>query len=88
MILLPFQWLKDKKSKDGDALPFFHKWLWMVGLICTMIILWGSFSNIWIVPWWENFIYLFFAAVFGLVLTTFLYVTVDRYVEKMETRGA
>ncbi|MCL7986760.1 hypothetical protein M8998_02280 [Sphingobacterium sp. lm-10] len=86
MILLPFQLVKDHYTGMGKSLSFGKKVFALSLLISILICLFGSFSNIWTIPWYYNFIYIVYAFGFGLLFTTLLYVMVDRYVEKGKTR--
>ncbi len=82
LVLVPFQLIKDYFFKRKGKLSFLNKWGILTGIMVSWILICGSFSNIWWVPWYHNFIYLAFSVGFGLVFTTPLYFLVDRYTEK------
>lgn len=82
LILLPFQLIKDYHYTKGKGLQFPQKVLYFSMLILLLIGLFGSFSNIWWVPWYKNIGYVVYALGLGLVCTTILHFTIDRYTEK------
>lgn len=84
LILLPFQLIKDNYFLKNKRLSFFRKFQILTGILIVWIIILGSFSNVWMTPWWYNFTYLVFAVFFSLVFTTLLYFLVDRYMEKVK----
>lgn len=82
LILLPFQLIKDNFHRKNKSLRFFRKVQILFGILIGWIIVLGTFSNIWIIPWWYNFVYLVYAVIFSLIFTSLLYFLVDRYAEK------
>src|SRR5690606_3121954 len=77
MILFPFQVLKDSRYKKGRSLSFKGKWMILSGIVLGWILILGTFSNIWAIPWWYNLVYPIFALVVGLVFNTILYFWID-----------
>jgi hypothetical protein len=82
LILLPFQLIKDGQYRRGTRYSFARKWIILMSLFSGAILLWGSFSNIWVDPWWKNLYYLLFVALFGLSVNGLLYLFIDRRIEK------
>lgn len=82
MFLLPFQLIKDHYFKIGKRLSFYKKILLFSLIVCSVIVLWGLFSNIWRYPIHHNLIYLVYALGSGIIFGSLLYFSVDRYVEK------
>jgi hypothetical protein len=82
LILLPFQLIKDGQYRRGTRYSFARKWIILMSLLSGAILLWGSFSNIWVDPWWKNLYYLLFVALFGLSVNGLLYLFIDRRIEK------
>lgn len=82
LILLPFQLIKDYHYTKGKRLQFSQKVLYFSVLVLILIGLFGSFSNIWWVPWYKNMVYVAYALGLGFVCTTILHFTIDRYVEE------
>ena len=84
-IFFPFQLIKDFYiEKKGRPLSFIKKTSVLSSIVVAIILFFGSFSNIWMLPWYNNLIYLVFAYGFGLLFTTLLYFTIDKYVEKSD----
>ncbi len=81
VIFLPFQLLKDYYLNNKSPLSFFKKILLLSCLMALSIIIVGTFSNIWDVPWYNNFRYVAFSLLFGSIFTTILYLVIDRHVE-------
>lgn len=67
-------------------MSFVQKWLGITVLILGTVLLFGTFNNIWMFPWWHNLIYTVFSFGFGLICNTVLYLGVDRYVEHLATK--
>ena len=86
-ILLPFQLIKDYYVTKGKKLSFLRKILWFSALVFALICVFGSFSNIWWVPWYKNMIYIAYALLLGLICTTLLYFMIDQYIEKTSDSG-
>jgi tellurite resistance protein TehA-like permease len=82
LILLPFQLIKDHYYTRGKRLQFPQKVLYFSILVLILITIFGSFSNIWWVPWYKNMVYVAYAFGLGLICTAILYFTIDQYVEK------
>ncbi|ATL43526.1 hypothetical protein DSC47_10755 [Elizabethkingia miricola] len=82
LILFPFQIIKDRLIYKGKKISFLQKVLLLSGIVMFEILVVGSFSNIWQTPWWSNLVYFIFSLTFGLLFTTLLYFTLDRYIEK------
>ncbi|RAV27408.1 hypothetical protein DN748_18820 [Sinomicrobium soli] len=82
MLMLPFQLIKDYYSKKNIRLSFLKKWGILTCIVSGWIILLGTFSNIWWVPWYKNMIYIAYALFLGLICTTLLYFAIDRHVDK------
>lgn len=79
VVLLPIELLKDYKLKKGVKYSFTVKWFISIVVIMIPILLWGLFTNIWVVPWWKNLYYVVFSILFGLGITSILHLFVDRY---------
>ncbi len=83
MLLLPFQLIKDHYSlRMKVRISFLRKWIILSAIVAGWIALWGTVSNIWMIPIFHNVIYLAFAIAFGFIFTSLLYLTVDQYVER------
>lgn len=83
MLLLPFQLIKDHYSlRMKVRISFLRKWIILSAIVAGWIALWGTVSNIWMIPIFQNVIYLAFAIAFGFIFTSLLYLTVDQYVER------
>jgi len=85
LILLPYQLIKDSNLNKGRKMSIGKKVLLFTGLICGLIILFGSFNNIWWRPWYKNLYYIVFALSFGLFFAIFLHLSIDRYEERKLT---
>ena len=81
-IFLPFQLIKDYYFKKNVSLSFLKKTGILTIIVSLVIIVFGLFSNIWQITWYENFWYLVYAFGFALIFTALLYLMIDRYVEK------
>ena len=81
-ILLPFQFIKDTYQKKGQKFSFLKKTGLLTVIICALVIFIGTFSNIWKIPWYENFMYIVYITGFSLITETVLYFTVDIYNER------
>ncbi|MDF2517656.1 MAG: hypothetical protein K0R59_2952 [Sphingobacterium sp.] len=82
VIFLPFQLLKDYYLKNRMPLNFFRKILLLSCIVAISIIIVGTFSNIWDIPWYNNFKYILFSLLFGIIFTTILYLVIDRFDER------
>lgn len=82
LVFLPFQLIKDHYLKNGKKMWFIKKALLLASLLSIVIILFGSFSNIWQTPWYENLVYLAFALGFGVFFALLLYFLTDRHEER------
>lgn len=85
IILVPFQLIKDFYFKRGRPLSFLNKIFVSSLQVILLIIVFGTFSNIWQIPFYKNFIYLIYAFIFGSFCTTFLYFTIDRFYESRKS---
>lgn len=81
-ILIPFQLVKDYYLKKNAPLSFLKKFVILTIIVSLVIIVFGLFSNIWSIKWYENFLYLAYAFGFAIVFTPLLYLMIDRHVEK------
>jgi len=80
-IFIPFQLIKDSYQRKGRKLAFAKK-AGLLGIILLLLIVaFGTFSNIWWVPWYKNFLYIIYAAGFGVLFAWLLHILVDRYEE-------
>lgn len=84
LIFVPFQLIKNYYQKKGIRLSFITKIVILSSITVCVIVFFGTFSNIWAVPWYHNFIYIAYAIGFGLFFTTLLYFLVDRYAERQQ----
>lgn len=84
VIFLPFQLLKDYYLNNKSPLSFFKKTLLLSCITAISIIIVGTFSNIWDVPWYNNFRYVAFSLFFGIIFSTIHYLVIDRYVENKD----
>ncbi len=81
-ILIPFQLIKDYKFSVNKKLSFISKVLLLFSILSILISVFGFFLvNIWVTPWWKNLGYFLFMLILSLPFTTFLYLTIDKYVE-------
>ena len=87
IILLPFQLIKNGYYRSGKHLSFTKKWMILSSIFLGLIILFGTFSNIWWIPYWKNIYYILFSLGFGLIIAGLLYLCVDRYVERQPEKG-
>lgn len=55
----------------------------MLIIICCILIV-GTFSNIWIYPYWHNVIYIIFSIFISVILTTMTYFVIDKHVENQK----
>ena len=85
-IFLPFQLIKDFYWRKGKPLTIKNKIAFLTGIIIFYILVFGSFNNIWTIPWYNNFFYLLFAFIFGILFTLVLYLSIDKYVQKNHKR--
>lgn len=85
-IILPFQIIKESRYNKGKVNSFKFKWVIISLIVLLWILIFGTFSNIWMVPWWHNLIYIGFSFGFGLICNTVLYLGVDRYVEHLPAK--
>lgn len=76
-ILIPFQLIKDYYSKKY-YLSFIHKCIILMIIIITYIIIIGLFYNIWVAPWWYNFMYLLYSFIFSVIINTFFYFLLEK----------
>ena len=81
IFFIPFQITKDYYVKKGRTMSFFEKVGFLSLLMAMVIIIFGSFSNIWIIPWYKNLLYIFFALGFGIFFATLLFFLVDKHEE-------
>lgn len=81
-IFLPFELIKHYRYEKNYDLSFLKKIGILSGIVVLLILAFGSFSNIWVIPWYKNFVYLIFAICFGLFFGTILHFMVDRYQKK------
>ncbi|MFD2561029.1 hypothetical protein ACFSS7_19100, partial [Elizabethkingia anophelis] len=85
-ILIPFQLIKDYKYNVNKKLSFISKVLLLFSILSLLILIFGFFIHkIWDNPW-DILKYLIFALILSLLLTSFLYFTIDRYVERWPTK--
>ena|SRR5690606_25426128 len=82
-IFLPFQLLKDYYSKQRKRLSILKKILILSILVLGLIVLFGTFSNIWTLPIYKNLIYLVYSLAFGGFFAWLLYALIDRYEERL-----
>lgn len=83
LILIPFQLLKNHRFKRGYKMGFLKRWLILTLIFLIVIFIFAVFTYGAIaIPWWRNYIYIVLSIIIALVFSTFLYFTVDRYVEK------
>lgn len=80
-ILFPFQLIKDYYFRKDIYLPFFKKVIILMCIIISFILLLGTFSNIWVLPWWKNLAYVVYSFIYSLILSTLTYYSIDKYVE-------
>jgi len=80
-VLIPFQIIKDYIRNKNRVISIFGKALIFFGIVLCFFIIVGSFTNIWLSPWWENYVYLLAATVLSVVFTPILYFMIDKYVE-------
>ncbi|RKE55990.1 hypothetical protein [Sphingobacterium detergens] len=81
IIFLPFQLIKDYLDRKSSV-SFFRKMMLLSCIVAVAILLVGTFSNIWWIPWYENFKYLVFSLGFGVLFSSILDVVIDRHIEK------
>ena len=81
-VLLPFQLIKDDKLNKNKKKSLVVKSLILSCILCVLIILFGTFSNIWWIPWYKNFLYVGFALFLGFFIAILLHFLVDIYEEK------
>ncbi len=79
IIFLPFQLIKNYYAKEEKPLSFINRSIALASILLLLILLFGTFSNIWAIPWYHNFIYIAYAIGFGLLFTTLLHFLIDRY---------
>ncbi|OPB91076.1 hypothetical protein BAZ10_15050 [Elizabethkingia occulta] len=83
IVLLPFQLIKDYRLRINKKLSFLYKILIFAAIVSLIVLIAGSFFvNLWATPWWNNFLYLVVAIGLSVIFTPFLYLTIDRHVEK------
>jgi hypothetical protein len=82
-VLIPFQLIKDYRySINKKAIIYFEKLVLLFSILSILIIVFFFFLvNIWISPWWKNLGYFIFMLILSLLFTSFLYFTIDKYVE-------
>ena len=81
-VLIPFQLIKDYRYSINKKLSFISKLVLLFSILSILIIVFGFFLvNIWISPWWKNLGYFIFMLILSLLFTSFLYFTIDKYVE-------
>lgn len=80
-IFLPFQLIKDFYWRKGKPLSIKNKIAFLTGIIVIYILVFGSFINIWTIPWYNNLFYLLFAFIIGILFTSVLYLLIDKKVE-------
>ncbi|MDM1551655.1 hypothetical protein [Empedobacter falsenii] len=80
-ILIPFQLIKDYYYKKRKTLIFLKKVVCFFLILIVFTLILGTFSNIWLVPWWHNLIYIFYSFLVALLFTTILYLLIDRWTE-------
>jgi len=82
-VFLPFQLTKDYYSEQKKKLSIYKKILILSTLTVGLIILFGSFSNVWVVPLYRNLLYLVYSLVFGGFFAGLFYILIDRYEERL-----
>ena len=85
LVFLPLQLLKDYYRKEGKykMLTFLKKWILLTSIVLGLILLMGTFTNIWTLPLYRNLLYILYAAGFSLVFTTFFHYLLDRYEDRV-----
>src|SRR5690606_30994415 len=56
-VFFPFQLFKDYYCKKNKPLSFIRKVYLLSLIVISIILLLGSFSNIWAIPWYNNLMY-------------------------------
>lgn len=82
LALLPYQLIKDNRLRKGKKDSILHKGLIFTGILCALVVLLGSFSNIWMIPWYKNFLYILFMLFPGFFFAGMLYFLVDKHEER------
>lgn len=79
IVFIPFQLIKDYFYSQKQRLSFLQKSLFLTAQVVLIIIIWGLFSNVFVLPWYKNLFYLVFAFGFGFIFSGLLYLFIDRY---------
>ncbi len=77
LFLMPFQLLKDYYYNKGYKLSYTKKVFLLMLIIICCISIFGTFSNIWMFPYWHNIIYIIFSFFLSIILTTITYYFID-----------
>lgn len=86
IIFLPFQLIRNHYAKIEEPLSFIKRWIILASILLLLIVLFGTFSNIWAIPWYHNFIYIVYAIGFGLFFTALLHFLIDMHEETSKAR--
>lgn len=88
-LIIPFQLTKDYFYERGRKLNFAGRYLCLFIPSFLILIVFGFLVNAWTIDKWLNnlTISVCYLSLFVLIITWFLYLTIDRYVEKRKKGG-